>query len=156
MVWIRVLPVPAVAVIRVVFHAEAVQDQPDVVFPIAPQQPETAADLRLFDHADPREKQDDVRHGVQGYGIRDRQNGSTVQNNEVVFLSPAIQPCPRIASELSSSDGFGEEVPAAYTSSLGMPGTGRKTLIVDTDLRRGTLRNNLRLQPGRGLSDLLM
>jgi capsular exopolysaccharide synthesis family protein len=70
-----------------------------------------------------------------------------------VLLSRSDAP-PRLILVTSSLASEGKSV-TSINLAISLAQTNKKTLIVDTDLRRGTLRRRLRLQHGSGLSDLL-
>lgn len=70
-----------------------------------------------------------------------------------VLLSHGGAP-PKVLLITSSIAGEGKST-ASINLAVLLAQSGRKTLIVDTDLRRGTLRKRLGLRAGSGLSDLL-
>jgi len=70
-----------------------------------------------------------------------------------VLLSQSNAP-PKVILVTSSLSSEGKST-TAINLAISLAQMGRKTLIVDTDLRRGTLRRRFRLQSGIGLSDVL-
>jgi capsular exopolysaccharide synthesis family protein len=70
-----------------------------------------------------------------------------------VLLSQSKTP-PKVILVTSSLAGEGKST-TAINLAVALAQMGHRTLIVDTDLRRGTLRRRLRLHSGNGLSDAL-
>lgn len=70
-----------------------------------------------------------------------------------VLLSQSNKP-PKVILVTSSLASEGKST-TAINLAISLSQMGRKTLLVDTDLRRGTLRRRFRLHSARGLSDAL-
>jgi capsular exopolysaccharide synthesis family protein len=70
-----------------------------------------------------------------------------------VLLSQSDTP-PKVILVTSSLASEGKST-TAINLAISLAQMGKKTLIIDTDLRRGTLRRRFRLHSGNGLSDML-
>jgi len=92
----------------------------------------------------------------QVLGVRDPQSSYMEAMRSIrtsLLLSQTDVP-PKLLLVTSSIESEGKSLCALNMAAL-MAQSGRRTLIVDTDLRRGILRRRLNLPQGPGLSDLL-